>query len=46
MGRVFLMAGGEIDADGGANGQNGGPAAYWADNTGTGDLANDGMAIP
>jgi hypothetical protein len=42
--RVFFMADGDIDADG-ANGQNGGPAAYKADNSGTEDLANGGMAI-
>jgi hypothetical protein len=42
--RVFFTADGDIDADG-ANGQNGGPAAYKADNSGTEDLANGGMAI-
>ena len=42
--RVFFMADGDIDADG-ANGQNGGPAAYKADNSGTENLANGGMAI-
>lgn len=43
-GRVFFTADGDIDADG-ANGQNGGPAAYKADNSGTEFLANGGMAI-
>jgi hypothetical protein len=43
-GRVFFTADGDIDADG-ANGQNGGPAAYKADNRGTELLANGGMAI-
>jgi len=42
--RVFFMADGDIDADG-ANGQSGGPPAYKADNSGTEDLANGGMAI-
>ena len=42
--RVFFTADGDIDADG-ANGQNGGPVAYKADNSGTEDLANGGMAI-
>lgn len=42
--RVFFMADGDIDADG-ANGQNGGPAAYKTDNSGTEHLANGGMAI-
>jgi hypothetical protein len=42
--RVFFTADGDIDADG-ANGQNGGPAAYKADNSGTEHLANGGMAI-
>ena len=42
--RVFFMADGDIDADG-ANGQNGGPPAYKADNSGMEDLANGGMAI-
>ena len=42
--RVFFTADGDIDADG-ANGQNGGPAAYKADNSGTEDLANGGMKI-
>ncbi len=44
QGRVFFMADGDIDADG-ANGQNGGPAAYRVDNKGTESLANGGMAI-
>ena len=44
QGRVFFKADGDIDADG-ANGQNGGPAAYKADNSGTEDLANGGMGI-
>lgn len=43
-GRVFYTADGDIDADG-ANGQNGGPAAYRSDNSGTEHLANGGMAI-
>ena len=42
--RVFFTADGDIDADG-ANGQNGGLAAYKADNSGTEDLANGGMSI-
>jgi hypothetical protein len=42
--RVFFTADGDIDADG-ANGQNGGPAAYKTDNSGTEDLANGGMKI-
>jgi hypothetical protein len=42
--RVFFKADGDIDADG-ANGQNGAPAAYKADNSGTEDLANGGMKI-
>ena len=42
--RVFFTADGDIDADG-ANGQNGGPAAYMEDNSGTEHLANGGMAI-
>lgn len=42
-GRVFFEADADIDADG-ANGQNGGPAAYKFDNSGTEDLANGGMA--
>ena len=44
QGRVFFMADGDIDADG-ANGQNGGPAAYKSDNHGTEHLANGGMKI-
>ncbi len=43
-GRVFYTADGDIDADG-ANGQNGAPAAYRADDKGTESLANGGMAI-
>lgn len=43
-GRVFFTADGDIDADG-ANGQNGEPAAYRADNRGSELLANGGMAI-
>jgi hypothetical protein len=43
-GRVFFTADGDIDADG-ANGQNGAPAAYKADDTGTELLGNGGMAI-
>jgi len=43
QGRVFFTADGDIDADG-ANGQNGGPAAYRTDNRGTESLANGGMA--
>lgn len=43
-GRVFFKADGDIDADG-ANGQNGGPAAYKKDNSGTEHLANGGMKI-
>jgi hypothetical protein len=42
--RVFFTADADIDADG-ANGQNGGPPAYKADNSGTEDLANGGMGI-
>lgn len=42
--RVFFKADGDIDADG-ANGQNGAPAGYKADNSGTEDLANGGMKI-
>ncbi|MBI6855918.1 hypothetical protein YA0002_24445 [Pseudomonas cichorii] len=41
-GRVFFTADADIDADG-ANGQNGGPAAYMVDDTGTEYLANGGM---
>ena len=44
QGRVFYTADGDIDADG-ANGQNGAPAAYRADNKGTESLANGGMTI-
>lgn len=43
-GRVFYTAGAAIDADG-ANGQNGGPAAYRVDDSGSEALANGGMAI-
>ena len=43
-GRVHFTADADIDADG-ANGQNGGPAAYKEDDTGTEYLANGGMAI-
>ena len=43
-GRVFFEADGDIDADG-ANGQNGGPAAYRDDNRGTESLANGGMTL-
>ena len=42
-GRVHFHADADIDADG-ANGQNGGPAAYKVDNSGTEALANGGMA--
>ena len=42
--RVHFTADADIDADG-ANGQNGGPAAYKADNSGTELLANGGMKI-
>jgi hypothetical protein len=42
--RVFFTADGDIDADG-ANGQNGGQAAYKADNSGSEHLANGGMKI-
>jgi hypothetical protein len=42
--RVFFTADGDIDADG-ANGQNGGQAAYMADNSGSELLANGGMTI-
>ncbi|MEK6336827.1 MAG: hypothetical protein AABM67_18020 [Acidobacteriota bacterium] len=41
---VFFTADGDIDADG-ANGQNGGQAAYKADNSGSEHLANGGMKI-
>lgn len=43
-GRVHFVADADIDADG-ANGQNGGPAAYKADDSGTEFLANGGMKI-
>ena len=43
-GRVFFTAGASIDADG-ANGQNGRPVAYMADDLGTEALANGGMKI-
>ncbi len=43
-GRVYFKADADIDADG-ANGQNGGPAAYRKDNSGSEHLANGGMAI-
>lgn len=43
-GRVFFTADADIDADG-ANGQNGKPAAYKADDSGTEALANGGMKI-
>ena len=42
--RVYFTADADIDADG-ANGQNGGPAAYKADNSGTELLANGGMMV-
>lgn len=42
--RVFFVADADIDADG-ANGQNGGPAAYKEDDSGTELLANGGMKI-
>lgn len=42
--RVWFLADGDIDADG-ANGQNGGPAAYRNDDKGTEALANGGMKI-
>lgn len=42
--RVFFKADADIDADG-ANGQNGGPAAYRVDDSGTELLANGGMKI-
>lgn len=42
--RVFFQADADIDADG-ANGQNGGPAAYRKDDSGTEALANGGMKI-
>jgi len=43
-GRVFFTADADIDADG-ANAQNGAPAAYKTDDTGTEYLANGGMKI-
>ena len=43
-GRVHFLADADIDADG-ANGQNGGLAAYKVDNTGSELLANGGMKI-
>lgn len=43
-GRVFFTADADIDADG-ANGQNGGPAAYRNDDKGTEALANGGMKL-
>ena len=43
-GRVHFLADADIDADG-ANGQNGGPAAYKEDDSGTEALANGGMKI-
>jgi hypothetical protein len=43
-GRVYFTADADIDADG-ANGQNGGPAAYKTDDSGTELLANGGMKI-
>jgi hypothetical protein len=43
-GRVHFLADADIDADG-ANGQNGGPAAYKVDDSGTEFLANGGMKI-
>lgn len=43
-GRVHFLADADIDADG-ANGQNGGPAAYKVDDSGTELLANGGMKI-
>jgi hypothetical protein len=43
-GRVHFLADADIDADG-ANGQNGAPAAYKADDSGTELLANGGMKI-
>src|SRR5690349_17078196 len=43
-GRVQFVADADIDADG-ANGQNGGPAAYRVDDRGTEALANGGMKI-
>jgi hypothetical protein len=43
-GRVHFTADADIDADG-ANGQNGGPAAYMVDDRGTELLANGGMKM-
>lgn len=43
-GRVHFLADADIDADG-ANGQNGAPAAYKVDDSGTEWLANGGMKI-
>lgn len=43
-GRVHFLGDADIDADG-ANGQNGGPAAYKVDDSGTELLANGGMKI-
>ena len=43
-GRVHFLADADIDADG-ANGQNGAPAAYKVDDSGTELLANGGMEI-
>jgi len=43
-GRVHFVADADIDADG-ANGQNGGPAAYRVDDSGSELLANGGMKI-
>lgn len=43
-GRVHFLADADIDADG-ANGQNGAPAAYKVDDSGTELLANGGMKI-
>ncbi len=43
-GRVHFIADADIDADG-ANGQNGGYAAYKSDDSGTDYLANGGMKI-
>lgn len=42
--RVYFTADADIDADG-ANGQNGGPAAYRIDDKGTEALANGGMKV-
>jgi len=43
-GKVYFLADADIDADG-ANGQNGAPAAYKVDDSGTELLANGGMKI-